>query len=91
MKDKNEIKRDPFFKDIDWDRLLKKGYPPPPLDEFSDDDEDDDVIRPLNNSFLICFGNLKGQRAVHVDFDYDEKNKKANRVTGFTFIRKQST
>lgn len=46
VKDKNDLKRDPFFKDIDWDKLLRKEYPPPKLDDFSDSD-DDTVVKKL--------------------------------------------
>ena len=52
VKDKNEIRKDPFFKDIDWDRLLKKGYTPPALDEFTDEeDEDDSLSSKVNNTY----------------------------------------
>ena len=39
-KDKFEIRKDPFFKGIDWNHLLKKEYTPPALDTFTDDEED---------------------------------------------------
>lgn len=40
VRDKSEIKRDPFFAGIDWDGLLRKEYPPPKLDSISDDEEE---------------------------------------------------
>jgi len=38
VKDKAEIKNHPFFSGIDWEKVLKKGYPPPEA-EVLDDDE----------------------------------------------------
>lgn len=41
VKDKNEIKNHPFFKGIEWDKVLKKEYPPP---EFEMLDLDENLI-----------------------------------------------
>ena len=45
-KDKNEIKRDPFFRSIDWDLLFSKKIDPPFKDFGVEDDDDyDDEIQ----------------------------------------------
>ena len=39
VRDKTEIQNDPFFKGIDWQKVVNKEYQPPFMD-FDDDDED---------------------------------------------------
>ena len=39
-KSKAELKNDPFFKGIDWDKLAKKQIKPPELNIFEDDEND---------------------------------------------------
>jgi hypothetical protein len=39
----DEIKFDPFFGGIDWDRVLNKEYKPPINCNDEDDDRDDNV------------------------------------------------
>jgi hypothetical protein len=41
VKSKNEIKSDPFFAGLDWDKLLKKELSPPNLNWDNEEDEDD--------------------------------------------------
>jgi hypothetical protein len=40
-KSKDEIKSDPFFKNLDWQKVLNKGYAPPIMDF---DEEEDNVV-----------------------------------------------
>lgn len=39
-KSKDEIKNDPFFKGMEWDRVFKREYKPP-ITDFSDMQDDD--------------------------------------------------
>jgi hypothetical protein len=43
-KSKDEIKQDPFFKGMDWDKMEKKLYDPP--EDFVTYEEDNEVNRP---------------------------------------------
>ena len=43
VKDKNEIKNDPFFKSIDWEKLARKEIEPPKFDPLDDEDEEPDL------------------------------------------------
>jgi len=73
-KSKTELKNDPFFKGVDWEKLAKKQIKPPQLNIFEDDDGD--VVLDSNKIFN--------------DMDYDENEVKTNRVKNFTFVRKLS-
>jgi len=72
-KNKDELKKDPFFEGIDWKKLERKEVTPPKLDPVEDDDGDSPVVNSRN---------------VFLDYDYNDKNKTSNRVKNFTFIRK---
>ena len=52
-KDKNELKNDPFFKDINWDRMQRKEYKPP-VTEFDMDEEDDDELMYYPQKVFSC-------------------------------------
>lgn len=41
VKDKNEIKNHAFFKGIEWDKVLRKEYPPPEVENL---DLEDNVV-----------------------------------------------
>jgi serum/glucocorticoid-regulated kinase 2 len=72
VKDRNELRNDPFFKGIDWDKVLKKEYKPPILEDIEEEDDDNDNVP---------------SKIILNDNDYEERNKKINRVNNFTFIR----
>eukprot|EP01016_Furgasonia_blochmanni_P034113 TRINITY_DN3642_c0_g1_i1.p2 TRINITY_DN3642_c0_g1~~TRINITY_DN3642_c0_g1_i1.p2 ORF type:complete len:109 (-),score=30.55 TRINITY_DN3642_c0_g1_i1:472-798(-) len=72
VKDKAEIKNDPFFKGIDWGKLERKEIKPPTL-SFAEDEDDFEMTA----------------RIILNDADYDDRNKRVNRVNNFTFIRKE--
>eukprot|EP00330_Aristerostoma_sp_ATCC50986_P005652 CAMPEP_0114590698 /NCGR_PEP_ID=MMETSP0125-20121206/12910_1 /TAXON_ID=485358 ORGANISM="Aristerostoma sp., Strain ATCC 50986" /NCGR_SAMPLE_ID=MMETSP0125 /ASSEMBLY_ACC=CAM_ASM_000245 /LENGTH=222 /DNA_ID=CAMNT_0001788373 /DNA_START=402 /DNA_END=1071 /DNA_ORIENTATION=+ len=57
VKDKNEIKNDPFFKSIDWEKLAKKEIEPPKFDPL--DDEDEEPIYISNQEKFILIGIMK--------------------------------
>lgn len=55
--DKEQIKRDPFFEGIDWDRLYKKQYQPP-ITEFENsdiEDEFDDIADKVKQKLGVAF------------------------------------
>jgi serine/threonine protein kinase len=81
VKSKDEIKKDPFFKDIDWE-ALECGVLNPPVVLKLDDDNNSD-IDPFEREFLT-----KTKEVVRFkDRDYDEENKNVNRLKQFTFIK----
>ena len=79
--DKSEIKKHPFFKGIDWEKLANKEINPP-LDLLKLKIENYNISRGNNNN------NAYPKIIKFKDVDYDEKNKLVNRVKNFTFIRK---
>jgi len=48
VKNKNDLKKDPFFKGIDWEKLQRKEIPAPKLGPIDDDDIDMPMV-----SFII--------------------------------------
>ena len=76
MQDKNEIKRHPFFKAIDWTKLYNREVPPPVMLKM-DDEEDNEEIQYLKQL----------EKAKFRDKDYDNENKTLNRVKQFSFAR----
>ena len=48
MKNKNDLLKDPFFKGLDWNKILNKEIPPPKLASM----EDDDIEMPMVNKFF---------------------------------------
>jgi len=71
VKDKNDLKNDPFFKGMEFDKVIKKHYTPPIMDDLEEEDEDE--VLPT--------------KIILHDLDYEDKNKKINRVNNFTFAR----
>ena len=43
VKDKSEIKNHPFFAGIDWEKALKKEYPPPEAELLEDEENFSEV------------------------------------------------
>ena len=41
VKDKRELKNDPFFDCINWEKLMNKVYKPPILSFLEEEDEDE--------------------------------------------------
>ena len=80
VKDKEEIKSDPFFKDIDWNALESESIAPPLVLKLTEDD--DSMGDPFEREFLS-----QGKNAVRFkDQDYSEDNKNVNRLKQFTFV-----
>ncbi|EGR29479.1 protein kinase domain protein [Ichthyophthirius multifiliis] len=71
---KDQIRKDPFFEGIDWDKLLNKQYKPP-ITEFENSDNEDE-LEEIQDKKLFK------------DSDYEDHNKLVNRVRLFSFIRK---
>ena len=76
--DKNEIKKHPFFKGIDWEKLKSKNIIPPT-----------NFIKQKNeNEKILDDKRKKIKRNIRFnDKDYTEENKYCKRVKNFTFIR----
>ncbi len=49
VKNKNDLLKDPFFKGLDWNKILNKEIPPPKLASM----EDDDIEMPM--VYIILF------------------------------------
>eukprot|EP01017_Pseudomicrothorax_dubius_P042607 TRINITY_DN6981_c0_g5_i1.p1 TRINITY_DN6981_c0_g5~~TRINITY_DN6981_c0_g5_i1.p1 ORF type:complete len:338 (-),score=90.87 TRINITY_DN6981_c0_g5_i1:98-1063(-) len=73
VKDRLDLRRDPFFEGLDWSKVERRQLKPPSLelDDFDEEYEEDEGTITLN------------------DADYDETNYKVNRVHNFTFIREE--
>ena len=71
VNDKNEIKKHPFFANVDFDLVYKKRYIPPEVDDIK---EEFDSTLPTEEAELK-------------DRDYEERNKTLNRVKNFTFYK----
>ncbi|KRW99091.1 Protein kinase-like domain [Pseudocohnilembus persalinus] len=76
-----EIKNDPYFKEINFEHVEEKKLEPPII-EFEDEDEDEE---------LAIFNNNRIGQNQFRDTDYTEQNKKINRVIKFTFVRDQNS
>ena len=76
--DKEEIKKHPFFKGIDWEKLIKKEINPPI--NF--------IKQKIENDKLFDDKKTKMKKNIRFnDIDYSEENKYSKRVKNFTFIR----
>ena len=58
VRDKNEIKQHPFFKDFDWEGLLKKELSPPYLIDPDDVGYLPGNAKSVNINMLAFFGNF---------------------------------
>jgi len=76
VNDKNEIKKHPFFKSIDWNKLYAREIAPPVALRM-DDEEDNEEIQYLKQL----------EKAKFRDKDYEPENKTLNRVKQFSFVR----
>ena len=85
VKNKEEIKSDPFFADINWEALEAGNIDPPLLLTLDDTDSD---IDPFENEFL---NNNQDNKIRFKDKDYNENNKNMNRLKQFTFIKGEQT
>ena len=72
------MKKHPFFKEIDWQKLMKRQIDPPvhlKLDDQGDSEE------------AKMFAAIEKKQGVLLnDKDYTEANQKHNRVINFTFV-----
>jgi transcription initiation factor IIF auxiliary subunit len=73
--DKNEIKRHPFFRGLDWTKLTNKEIDPPIHLQMEEDDDNEEL------QYLKAMEKVKFK-----DEDYKTENKTLNRVKQFTFI-----
>lgn len=81
VKNKEDIKKDAFFRDINWEALECGSISPPIVLKLNDDD--DSAGDPFEREFLSQGkGNIKFK-----DKDYSEENKNVNRLKQFTFIK----
>lgn len=81
VKNKDELKKDPFFKEIDWEALEKGKLSPPVVLKLQE--EDDASMDPFEREFL-----RQGKDNVRFrDEDYSDENKTVNRLKQFTFIK----
>ena len=76
VNDKNEIKRHPFFKSIDWNKLYNREITPPVALKM-DEEGDNEEIQYLKQL----------EKAKFRDVDYHQENQTLNRVKQFSFIR----
>ena len=78
-----QLKRDPFFKDINWDKLVKKEIEPPIKLVYEAEESDVPAHEKeyLNRVLKKCNFN---------DKDYENKNDTLNRVLDFSFVRSNS-
>lgn len=79
VKNKDELRKDPFFKDIDWE-ALEGGTVAPPI--ILTQDENDSEMDPFEREYLNSNEGVKFK-----DKDYDDKNRNVNRLKQFTFIK----
>jgi len=49
---KKDLKKDPFFKGFDWDKLQRKEIPAPKLDPIDDDDIDMPMVKTLKIAYF---------------------------------------
>lgn len=69
MIDKSEIKRHPFFKGIDWQKLMNREIDPPIILTMEDDAENEEL------QYLKAVEKNKFK-----DVDYQKDNQTLNRV-----------
>ena len=81
IKSKDDLKNDPFFKDIDWKKLSQRKLEPPIKLYSGDSDNEEEQF--LNQR------QKKPSKPVHVDEDYNDDNKNVNRLKQYTFITGQ--
>ena len=74
--DKLEIKRHPFFKGIDWNKLMAREIDPPIILTMDEEAENEEL------AYLKQIEKNKFR-----DIDYGRDNQTLNRVKQFTFIR----
>lgn len=67
IKDKDSIKKHPFFDGVDWEKVLKKEYDPPELVEIEEDEDSHDkthkgVVLFFYFKIFIFYKTKKSQR-----------------------------
>lgn len=79
-----QLMKDPFFAEIDWDKLERKELEPPQIlkKEDSEGDESDMTFDSQDDQA----GGQK-RRPILVDSDYTEKNKNVFRLKSYSFVR----
>jgi len=71
-----EIKKHPFFKDIDWKLAEKRGLQPATREYCENGEDSDDEIAMFTNERFT-------------DVDYSETGIRTNRLNDFSFVRVQ--
>eukprot|EP00347_Sterkiella_histriomuscorum_P006016 403354389 len=92
-----DIRKDPFFADVDWAKLEKKEIEPPQilkkavkevLEEVKEADQSQGQIKQKKKDDLeMMFENSDSKGVLFTDEDYEESNKKYNRVKSYSFSR----
>ena len=77
VRNKDDIKRDPFFKGIDWNKMMKRQVKPPVMLMVEESNGDDD-----EEAFLQS----RSKPVKFNDTDYTEDNMTVNRLKKYTFI-----
>ena len=97
----NQLKKDPYFEGIDWEKLAAKKYKPPmklgkPDKSISGQKEDLASIfhDSITSSSAVQDAQSASQAAlkkigVFTDTDYTETNKNFNRVRNYSFVREK--
>lgn len=98
----DQLMKEPFFADIDWDKLEKRQVEPPLVlrkpkksDESAQRDEElamlfenpDPSQNQINGDAHDDEQRGGGQKSIFVDDDYTEENRTYNRVKNYSFAR----
>ncbi len=78
-----EIKKHPFFKDIDWKLAEKRGLQPATREYCENGEDSDDEIAMFTN-VNRCITQER-----FTDVDYSETGIRTNRLNDFSFVRVQ--
>lgn len=82
-KSKDEIKMDPFFKNIDWKKVYEKKYDPP--EDFVTYEEDMEVVFPLNYHLFVRF--KEQVKKYRIQDNESSERTDNNFVEDFNYIR----
>jgi hypothetical protein len=86
-----QLKKDPYFEGIEWDKLAAKKYKPPvKLNKPEKMKKDEDLSNIFHDT--VSSSTAQGQQSlkkmtVFTDSDYTESNKNYNRVRNYSFVR----
>jgi serum/glucocorticoid-regulated kinase 2 len=81
----SQIKKHPFFKEIDWQKLIARQLKPPlhlSMDNYTNESES---IADADEAAFLQNASSKRKPKPFKDTDYNEENQLVNRVRQFTF------